>query len=120
MRSNRFESLRQPVAKRSLFIARLGINLGFALAVIALSLLVGMAGYHYFDALGWTDAFLNAAMILGGMGPVAELQNDAAKIFAGSYAIYCGLLLIAMTGLLLGPVFHRIMHRLHAADTDKN
>ncbi|MES2905585.1 MAG: hypothetical protein V4691_00905 [Pseudomonadota bacterium] len=119
MRSIHLETLKQPLAKRSLFFARLGLNLLFALAVIAISLIVGMAGYHYLDDLGWVDAFLNAAMILGGMGPVAELHSDASKIFAGAYAIYCGLLLIAMTGLLLGPVFHRVMHKLHAADSNK-
>jgi hypothetical protein len=65
------------------------------------------------------DAFLNSAMILSGMGPVGELTSDSAKIFAGSYAIFCGLLIFAVAGLILAPVFHRVLHRFHVEDNEK-
>ena len=72
-----------------------------------------MLGYHQFAALPWVDAFLNAAMLLAGMGPVAELNNDAAKLFAGVYAIYCGVVFIATVGLVLAPVVSHALHRFH-------
>jgi fumarate reductase subunit D len=75
-----------------------------------------MAGYHWLGGLGWMDSFLNAAMILSGMGPVDALQNDAVKIFAGLYAIYSGLLIVATTALILAPALHRLLHRLHVKD----
>ena len=87
-----FESIDQPLAPRAQFFRRLGANIALALVLIAASLFAGMAGYHWLGGLGWIDAFLNAAMILSGMGPVDSLQTDGAKIFAGLYAIYSGLL----------------------------
>ena len=77
-----------------------------------------MLGYHYFEGMGVVDAFSAAAMILGGMGPYGPPKTDGGKIFAGLYAIYCGLLLIGVTGLILAPVFHRVMHQLHLPDDD--
>jgi hypothetical protein len=72
-----------------------------------------MAGYHYLEGMAWVEAFLNAAMLLGGMGPVDPLHTEAGKIFAGVYAIYCGMLLVVCGGMLLVPVFHRVLHRFH-------
>ncbi len=110
----RYEHKRQKLATRQVFAQRVARSLLFGLALIAASLLVGMAGYMYFARLSLVDAFLDAAMILGGMGPVATLDNDAAKIFAGLYALYSGLLLIGVTAVVLAPVLHRILHAMHA------
>ena len=88
-------------------------NIIVALVLVAVSLLMGMAGYHWLAPMKWTDAFLNAAMLLGGMGPVDPLDNDTAKLFAGAYALYCGVVFIATSGLLLAPVGSHILHRFH-------
>ena len=81
--------------------------------ILAASLGAGMIGYHFIAELGWVDAFLNAAMILAGMGPVAELTTDGAKLFAGAFAIYCGVVFIATVGLVLAPVVSHALHRFH-------
>jgi hypothetical protein len=109
----RFEHKREPIASGTHFLSRLGRNAAFALAVIVASLAIGIAGYMGLEGLDFIDAFLNAAMILSTMGPVAPLHNDGAKIFASFYAIASGLLLFAIAGLLLAPVYHRMMHRFH-------
>lgn len=75
-----------------------------------------MIGYHQLAGLAWIDAFLDAAMILAGMGPLSPLHGDPAKIFAGCYAIYCGIALIATTGVILAPVIHRALHKFHIED----
>ncbi len=72
-----------------------------------------MLGYHYFEAMDWIDAFANAAMILSGMGPLEPLKTAGGKLFAGCYALYSGLALIAATGVLFGPIVHRVLHRFH-------
>jgi hypothetical protein len=76
-------------------------------------LAIGMAGYAYFERMSATDAYVNAAMILSGMGPVGELKTTAGKIFAGSYAILSGLIIVIATGFVLAPIFHRVLHRFH-------
>jgi hypothetical protein len=85
----------------------------FAGALIGGSLSVGVLGYHYLAALSWTDAFLNASMILGGMGPVDPLPTRAAKIFASCYALFSGVFLLATAAVLISPVVHRFLHRYH-------
>lgn len=110
---SRFEHLGDPLATRAHFFRRLGANVALALGFIVASLAVGMAGYHWLGGLGWVDSFLNAAMILSGMGPVDTLQRDGAKIFAGLYAIYSGLLVVATSALIFAPVLHRVLHKLH-------
>lgn len=112
----RFERKGQKLASRRAFAQRMARSLALGLALIAGSLIVGMAGYMYFAQLSLVDAFLDASMILGGMGPVAPLTTDAAKIFAGLYALYSGLLLIVVSGIILAPVLHRVLHALHAAE----
>jgi hypothetical protein len=101
---------------RDAFLWRWFKHGGFAALLMGVSLLVGMVGYHVLGALSWLDAFLNAAMILGGMGPVATLESPAAKLFAGVYALFSGLVLLAGAGILLGPPVHRMLHRLHLDD----
>lgn len=84
-----------------------------SLALLAVSLLAGMWGFAHFEDLGWRDAFLNASMLLSGMGPVDTQLSDNGKVFAGLYALYSGLVVIAVAGLLLTPGVHSVMHRVH-------
>ena len=88
-------------------------------AVVAGSLAVGICGYHYLGGLAWIDSLLNASMILGGMGPVDTIKSNAGKIFASIYALYSGLALIAVVGLMLAPVLHRLLHLFHIDDKRK-
>jgi hypothetical protein len=95
------------------FVRRLALYALVSAGILSGSLAVGMVGYHGLEGMSWLDAFLNAAMIMGGMGPVNELHTDAAKIFAGVYALYCGIILLISAGVLLAPVIHRFLHRFH-------
>jgi len=76
-------------------------------------LLAGMFGYVHFEHLSWLDGFLNAAMLLGGMGPVESPQTPGGKIFAGLYALYSGMVFLVVAGIALAPVVHRVMHKFH-------
>ena len=84
-----------------------------ALALLLLSLAIGMAGYMHFEHLAWRDAFLNAAMLMGGMGPVDAPKTEGGKLFAGLYALYAGLVFLVTVGLVFTPVVHRLMHKFH-------
>ena len=86
---------------------------GYAAVLVGGSVLLGMAGYHWIAGYAWIDAFLNACMLLGGMGPMGDLHGDAAKLFAGLFALYSGLVFLVVTGLALTPVFHHVLHRFH-------
>lgn len=108
-----YESRKQPLLSRRNFHKRLGRQLAFTLFITATSLLAGMWGYHATEGMGLVDSFLNTAMILGGMGQVDPLKTEAGKIFAGAYALYSGFFLVICGGLLLAPVFHRILHKFH-------
>ena len=90
-----------------------------AVGVLFGSLLLGMAGYAYFEGMAWRDAFLNAAMLLGGMGPVDKLRTEGGKLFAGVYALYAGMVFLVVAGLILAPVVHRLLHKYHW-DADSN
>ena len=108
-----YESRHEALAHPRVFYRRVALHALVALAVLAFSLGVGMAGYMGFEDLAWTDAFLDAAMLLGGMGPVHLPKTDAGKLFAGCFALYAGLVFIAIAALVLGPVVHRVLHRFH-------
>ena len=108
-----FEHHKDKLLPRREFLHRLSKSMAVGFVLILFSLSIGMAGYHFLGDLAWIDAFLDAAMILSGMGPLSQLHNDAAKIFAGCYAIYCGIALIATTGVMLAPVIHRGLHKFH-------
>jgi hypothetical protein len=84
-----------------------------AFGLVVLSLFVGMLGYHALEGMKWIDAFVNASMILSGMGPVGELHTPAGKVFAGLYALYSGFALLTIAAVLLAPVMHRFLHRFH-------
>ena len=77
------------------------------------SLLIGMLGYRLLEGLSWLDAFVNASMLLGGMGPVDPLHTTGGKLFAGLYALYCGFMVIAIAGIIFAPIVHRFLHRFH-------
>ena len=98
---------------------RVANHLAFALGVIAVSLGAGVLGYHDIAHFTWIDSLLNASMILGGMGPVGNLEGDAAKVFASVYALFSGIVFIAVLGMLLAPFVHRIMHKLHMDEAGK-
>lgn len=112
----RYEHRKQPMLTPAQFAGRLTVNLLVALGFIGLVLAAGMLGYRLTEHLPWLDAFLNASMLLGGMGPVNEMHTDGGKLFAGMYALVCGLVIVAATGLLLAPVMHRVIHAVHADD----
>ena len=114
-----FEQHNEPLANPATFSKRLRRNALWALGVIVASMAVGMVGYMGFECMGLIDAFANAAMILSGMGPLTPLQSEGGKIFAGLYAIASGLLLFAIAGIILAPVYHRILHRFHVEDQDE-
>ena len=92
---------------------RLGKHVAVAAALVAISLAVGMGGYMAFEHLSWIDAFLNASMLMGGMGPVDPPHTTAGKLFAGCYALYAGLVFIVTAALMFTPVLHRLMHLFH-------
>jgi hypothetical protein len=98
---------------RRIFWRRMMVHTSFALGLLGASLGLGMWGYEHYEHLHWRDAFLNAAMLLGGMGPVDTDLSPPGKLFAGFFALYSGLVVIAVTGLLLGPAVHHLMHRVH-------
>lgn len=107
------ERRHQPVLPRGQFILRLGRWAGVAAGVVIVSLTVGTCAYHFLESLSWLDAFLNASMILGGMGPVDPIKTNAGKIFASFYALYSGLAILSVAGLILAPVVHRFLHKFH-------
>lgn len=112
-RGRKWERLSEPVAPRAIFCSRMRRSVATGLVLVAISLLAGALGYHGFEDLPWIDAFLNAAMILGGMGPVATLMTTAGKLFATVYALYSGLALIVTAGIIISPALHRLLHRFH-------
>ena len=89
-----------------------------ALGLILGALLLGIAGYHFVAGFDWIDSLLEASMILGGMGPINELPNDTAKVFAAAYALFSGIIFIALMGIMLSPVAHRVMHKFHVDEDD--
>jgi hypothetical protein len=114
----RIEHKSEPILPWPLFVRRLCLSFGVGAGLIAGSLGAGMAGYHYLEGLAWLDAFLNAAMILSGMGPLAQTQTVAGKLFAGLYALYSGFAVLVIAGIAFGPVVHRMLHMLHADERD--
>lgn len=108
-----YESRKVKPLASGAFVARLATHLAAALGILAVSLALGMSGYIKFEALSALDAFLNAAMLLGGMGPVNPPVTPAGKMFAGFYALYAGLVFIVTAALIFTPIVHRVLHRFH-------
>jgi hypothetical protein len=114
-----FERRHQRLASPAVYRRRLVRAGTLGLIMIALSLAIGMAGYALTESLGWIDSFLNAAMILSGMGPVSVPQSPAGKLFAGVYALYSGFAVLAIAALMFAPVVHRVLHRFHLEEGEK-
>lgn len=114
-----FEHHQQPLLPRRAFLRRLGRFAGAALLLVTVSWLIGIAGYRLFEGMTWIDAVLNAAMILGGMGPVDVLKTDGGKLFASFYALFSGIVFLVSVGVLIAPLLHRLLHQFHleAANT---
>lgn len=100
------------------FIKRILISLTVGLSLIVISLVLGMFGYRHFEHMNSVDAYVNAAMILSGMGPVSELHTDAGKIFAGSYALFSGIIFLVVIAIFIAPLFHRFLHSILVKDTN--
>ena len=115
-----FEQKNQRLLPRREFIRRLGWSAATGLILVAFSLSIGVLGYHWLCGLSWIDAFLDAAMILSGMGPLSPIASTTGKLFAGIYAIYCGIALIGTTGVIFAPVIHRALHRFHLEDSTRD
>jgi hypothetical protein len=111
-------SAQKPPQRGRTFYHRLLLALGLSASLIGFSLVLGLIGYHFIAGFNWVDALLNAAMILTGMGPVNVLNSDAAKLFASAYALFSGVVFITATGILLTPMFHRVLHRFHIEEKD--
>lgn len=115
----RFEHHHEKLLPRRQFIRRLIQYALISLSLIVGSLAIGMAGYHAFEGFSWVDSFLNTTMLMGGMGPVGSLHTDSGKIFAGIYALYCGLVEIIAIGIFAAPIFHRFLHHFHLENEKK-
>ena len=111
-----YEKRREKLASPRHFLRRVFRHTAFAVALLAGALFIGIAGYHFLGSLGWLDSFLNASMILGGMGPVDKLETPGAKLFAGTYALFAGLVFIGISGIIFAPFLHRLMHHFHLED----
>jgi len=114
LRLGHYEHRSEPILPGRLFVRRLVEHGVIAVLLLVISLCIGVVGYHAIEGLAWVDAILEAAMILGGMGPVNPLHTSAGKLFTAAYAFYAGVAFLATVGLLIAPVVHRLLHRLHA------
>jgi hypothetical protein len=112
-----FERHGQPVVSRRKFAVRMLIAIAMWTILTVAGLAIGIAGYAGFENMSFVDAFVNAAMILSGMGPLGELKTTGGKIFAGCYAILSGLIIVIATGVVLAPIFHRVLHCFHVETT---
>jgi hypothetical protein len=108
-----YEPKTQPPLSHTQFVQRVLLHSLIAAAVLVASLGLGMTGYEYFEKLPWRDAFLNSAMLLGGMGPVDSPRSDGGKLFAGLYALYSGLVFLLVVALVFTPLVHRLLHKFH-------
>lgn len=111
--ASRFEHHKQPLAPRRVFVQRMARYLAVSIAIILISLLIGILGYHLTEGMSWIDSLLNASMILGGMGPVDPIRTVAGKLFASFYALFSGMVFLVAVGVLIAPAFHRFLHRFH-------
>jgi len=113
-----YENKKQKLVSNKKFRSRIMYAVYIDIILLSVSLLIGVMGYHYFNNLSYVDAFMNASMILGGMGPVDLLINDSAKIFAGVYALYSGIAFLTSFAILIAPVYHRFLHKFHLEEKE--
>ncbi len=109
----RYENRGEELITKAVFIGRLLHSIFVVILFIGVALVAGMLGYRELEGMSWVDSFLNASMILGGMGPVDAMKTEGGKIFAGTYALFSGLAFLVMAGFLFGPIAHRILHSFH-------
>jgi hypothetical protein len=114
------ENRRKPLLSRRLFIRRQSKYALFSLTILLFSIGIGTVGYHIFGELPWIDAFLNASMILTGMGPVDHLDTNAGKIFSALYALFSGISFLTFVAVLFTPAYHRFLHKFHLTLGDKD
>ena len=115
-----FERRHERLAAPEVYHRRLMTSGSVGLGLVAVSLAVGIAGYSGFEDLGFVDSFLNASMILSGMGPLLNPQTTGGKLFAGCYALYSGFAVLAIAAIMFAPVLHRVMHRFHLEMQDED
>jgi hypothetical protein len=108
-----YENHRKPPVSPAVFWRRIARHVAFVVLLLGASMAIGMWGYEHFEHLAWRDAFLNSAMLLGGMGPVDPLRTPGGKLFAGFFALYAGVVFLFSAGLLIAPIAHRILHKFH-------
>jgi hypothetical protein len=108
-----YERRNHALLSRSEFLWRVFWHVMAGLALLVISLAIGMFGYWYYEGLAWRDGFLNSAMLMGGMGPVNAPETNGGKVFAGLYALYAGLVFIVTASIALAPVVHRVFHKFH-------
>ena len=113
-----FERKHEKLAPLPVFVRRMAVSVAMAGILIAIALLIGIIGYHHIAGFDWVDSTLEASMILGGMGPVNPLVTTGAKMFASGYALFSGLVFIAIMGIVLAPVMHRMLHKFHVDEED--
>src|SRR2546426_409925 len=113
-----YEHRTAPILPRRKFMRRLGMHGLAAAAIVAVSLTLGILGYHFVAGLSWIDALLNASMILTGRGPVAVRRSDTAKLFASFYALFSGVVFLVTASILGAPIAHRLLHRLHLEEQE--
>ena len=114
-----YEHRTEPLLPWRQFLRRLGRHGEIALTILLVSLALGTLGFHWLAPQGWLDAFLNAAMLLGGMGPVGSFEQPVGKVFAGLFALYAGIMFLGASVVLLAPIVHRILHKLHLDEAKK-
>jgi hypothetical protein len=112
-----FEHRHEKLLPRRLFLRRVAKYALISLSLVVASLVIGIVGYRTLEGYSWVDSFLNAAMLMGGMGPVGALHSDAGKVFAGIYALYCGLIELVAVGIFAAPIVHRFLHHFHLDST---
>lgn len=113
-----YEHKNKPLLPFKEFIQRIGVHFFISMSILSISLFVGTLGYSYLGNMSQIDGFYNASMILTGMGPVNQLQTDAAKLFSSFYAIYSGVAFLTMMGVMASPIVHRILHILHIKENE--
>ncbi|MCX5870468.1 MAG: hypothetical protein NTY00_07515 [Deltaproteobacteria bacterium] len=113
-----FERKQEKLAPLSVFVRRMAASVAMAGILIAFALFIGIAGYHWIAGFAWVDSLLEASMILGGMGPINPLATTGAKVFASGYSLFSGLIFIALMGIILAPVTHRMLHKFHLDEKD--
>jgi hypothetical protein len=108
-----YEHRDEPLLSRRLFAVRMLRHAAAGLVLLAISIAIGMLGYHAFADEPWLDAWVNATMLLGGMGQVGDVITTSGKVFSGLYSLYSGMVFLVLIGTMLTPVFHRVLHRFH-------